>query len=109
MSVYLFINLCILAIPLCLSFERRIAFYKKWPAVFLSIAIVGIFYILWDIFATWAGHWWFNSRYVSSAEFFFLPFEEILFFVTAPYSCLFIYEVLEFFHQIGRASCRERV
>lgn len=98
MSTYLIINLSIIAVPLLLSFERRIFFVRKWPAVFCSIFSVGIFYVLWDAVATKRGDWWFNPQHVFGFRFFHLPIEEILFFVVAPFSCLFIYEVVSFFH-----------
>lgn len=98
MSFYLLINIAIISIPLLLSFERRVMFYRKWPYVFRAIVVIGFFYVAWDVLATATGHWWFNPRYVSSIKLFFLPPEEILFFVTTPFSCLFIYEVVCFFH-----------
>jgi len=98
MSVYLLVNFGIIIVPLLLSFERRVFYYKKWPTAFRAIGFVAILYLLWDVWATSVGHWWFNPRYVLSFKFFFLPIEEILFFVTAPFSCLFIYEVVGFFH-----------
>jgi lycopene cyclase domain-containing protein len=98
MSTYLFINLAILIVPLAFSFERRIFFFRKWPAVFCSIFFVGIFYVVWDISACRRGDWGFNPQHVSDLTLLNLPFEEILFFVTAPFSCLFIYEVINFFH-----------
>jgi lycopene cyclase domain-containing protein len=47
--------------------------------------------------ATYRGDWWFNHEYVMDFELLGLPLEEILFFVTVPYSCIFIYEVLQYF------------
>lgn len=98
MSLYLFLNILIISIPLALSFESRVHYVRKWPAVFFSIITVGTFYILWDIGATAWGHWSFNPKFVGSARVFGLPVEEILFFGTTPFSCIFIYEVLEYFY-----------
>jgi len=97
MSTYLFINLLIISVPLVLSFERRVFFVRRWPAVLGSVIVVGTFYVFWDAVATKRGDWWFNPKYVSGIKFFGLPFEEILFFVVVPFSCLFIYEVIAFF------------
>jgi lycopene cyclase domain-containing protein len=99
MSTYFFINLAIISVPLLLSFEKRVFFFRKWPYVFSSIFIVGSVYVFWDICASFLGHWSFNPQHVSGFKLFFLPWEEILFFVTAPFSCLFIYEVICFFHK----------
>ncbi len=97
MSEYLIINIIIIFIPLLLLFEKKINYYKKLPAVFLSIMVVGIIYIYWDIVATTRGDWSFNETYVIGSKFFGLPFEEILFFITVPFSCIFIYETFAYY------------
>jgi lycopene cyclase domain-containing protein len=88
----------ILVFPLIFSFERRwIKFYKKIKPILVSLFIVGIFFIAWDAFATSRGDWSFNTNYVNDLKLLGLPLEEILFFVTVPYSCLFVFEsVLHF-------------
>ena len=94
MDLYVLLNLAVFAIPLVLSFDRKVAFFRRWPSVFLSIAIVGILYLTWDVFATARGHWWFNEHYTGSLRVGGLPLGEILFFLTVPYSCLFLFEVI---------------
>lgn len=94
MSVYLLINIFIIIIPLIMSFEKKIRFIKKLPAVILTAFTVGIFFIAWDISATEKGDWSFNPEFVSGVKIAGLPYEEILFFITVPYSILFIYESL---------------
>ena len=101
MNLYLILDLAILFFPLVLSFDRKVAFYRKWPAVFMSILIVGAVYILWDVLVTEAGHWSFSERYAGNFRILGLPIGEVLFFVVVPYACLFIYEVV-------RAYFRER-
>ncbi|MDP8266230.1 MAG: lycopene cyclase domain-containing protein [Candidatus Aceula meridiana] len=97
MSFYLSLNIFIISIPLLLSFESRVRYVKRWPAVFFSILTVGVLYIVWDMVATANGHWAFNPRYVGHLRIFNLPVEEILFFITTPFSCLFVYEVINYF------------
>jgi len=99
MSLYLYINLAIIAVPLILSFEKRIRYYSKLKYVFVSILFIGTLFVLWDVFATYRGHWSFNSFYVLELELLGLPIEEILFFITVPFSCLFAYEGLAYFLQ----------
>jgi len=94
MYEYLLVNIGIICLPLLFSFEKRIRFYKRLPAVAISIIVVGIIYITWDIVATARGDWSFNDKFITGIRLAGLPLEEILFFITAPYACLFIYESL---------------
>ena len=91
---YLLINIFILVVPLLLSFDRRNAYYRHWPALGFSIAIVSTFYLIWDALVTSRGEWSFNPDYLTGARIGNLPIEEVLFFVTVPFSCLFIYEAI---------------
>lgn len=96
MSTYMLINLFIIAGPVIMSFEKNVRFYRMLPAVLASIAVVSSAFIIWDSIAAMRGDWSFNSEHVHGARIFGLPIEEILFFVTVPYSTLFIYESLNF-------------
>ncbi|WP_322785988.1 lycopene cyclase domain-containing protein [Alkalispirochaeta alkalica] len=91
---YTLISLIILAGPLALSFDSRVAFYQYWPGVAAASLLVGGLYIIWDVGVTRRGHWSFNPRYTGTARLLGLPRGEILFFFTVPYACLFIYEVV---------------
>lgn len=94
MYVYLYLNIFTILFPVLLSFDRRVAFYKKWPALFPAILANALFFIVWDSFFTRMGVWGFNEKYLVGLYLFSLPLEEILFFITVPYACVFIYEVL---------------
>lgn len=91
-STYLLVNIFIIAVPLLLTFEKKIKYYRKLPALFASIIIVGGTYIVWDVIATLRGDWSFNPEHITGLKIFQLPLEEILFFVTVPYSGIFLYE-----------------
>jgi lycopene cyclase domain-containing protein len=97
MFTYLLINLCTLAGPLARSFEPRIQFWKRWPALFPAIGITLAVFVVWDALFTQAGVWGFTSAYLVGFRMLHLPVEEWLFFVTVPYACVFIYEVLNHF------------
>lgn len=97
MSEYLLINIATIAIPLILSFESKLKFYRNFLPLFISIALTGFVYIVWDVIATVNGDWSFNSKYILGIKLFHLPLEELLFFLTVPYSCLFIYETFRFY------------
>lgn len=83
-----------LAGPLALSFDRKVAFYRKWKYVFAAIILPAIFYIVWDAWFTDMKVWEFNPGYVTGIHFFNLPLEEVLFFFVVPYCCMFIYECI---------------
>lgn len=98
MYSYLYINLAMVMFPLAIAFEKkRIRYYSKMKSVAISIFSVGLLFIAWDVLATSRGHWSFNSAYLLGMRFLGLPLEEILFFVTTPFSCLFTYEALAYF------------
>jgi len=110
MYLYLLINLAIIMLPLAISFERkRINYLSKIKSVALSTLFVGTVYILWDILATSRGHWSFNSDYLVGTTFVGLPLEEILFFITVPFSCLFTYEALAYFIKNARMPLLDKL
>ncbi len=92
MRLYLVLNVIIIAIPLALTFAPRVYYYRKLKPLAFSILIVGSMFVIWDAVASGRGDWSFNNEYVHGFNIFGLPFEEILFFITVPYSCLFLYE-----------------
>lgn len=97
MSTYLLINIAIIFFPLILSFDKNLKFYKKVPYVLQSVAFISTAYIVWDVIATKRGDWAFNPEHLIGINILGLPIEEILFFFTVPYSCIFIYETVCFY------------
>ncbi len=98
MSLYLILNIASFLIPFLYSFENRMKYIKRWKAIFPSIVITSIVFIIWDIFFTKIGVWHFNPRYHSGIEFFGLPIEEWLFFICIPYSSIFIHFAFHYFY-----------
>lgn len=92
--LYLSIDLLSLAGPLLLSFDRRVAFFRKWKALFPAIGIMMLIFIPWDMLKTAYGVWGFNPDYLCGIYIGNLPLEECLFFICIPYACIFIYECL---------------
>ena len=95
--LYLLLDVFTLAVPLLRSFESKIAYYKSFLSLLKAIALTGLFFIAWDVAFTVYGVWGFNDRYLVGLSIFHLPIEEWLFFIVVPFSCIFIYRVLNFF------------
>ncbi|MFS2187040.1 lycopene cyclase domain-containing protein [Mucilaginibacter sp. Mucisp84] len=91
---YLLINLLTVFFPVVLSFDKRVQFYKTWKFIWPGMAVTGLFFLFWDVLFTVRGVWSFNPAYIIGVKFFGLPLEEILFFLTVPFACIFIYACL---------------
>lgn len=91
---YLLLNLLTIGYPLARSFEHRIRFASQWPYLLPAIAATAAVFIPWDIWFTQQGIWSFNPAYTLGPHIALLPLEEWLFFLTVPFACTFIYEVL---------------
>ena len=94
---YLIINLLTFIFPIIQSFESKIKFVKNWKFVFPAIFLTGTFFIIWDVFKTKYGVWSFNEEYLLGMYLINLPLEEWMFFLTVPFACVFVYEVVNFY------------
>jgi lycopene cyclase domain-containing protein len=83
--------------PVVLSFDKKVAFYKSWKFIWPGMALTGLFFLFWDVIFTMKGVWSFNPKYIISLTFFRLPLEEMLFFLTVPFACIFIYACLNYY------------
>jgi len=102
--LYLLLNLGTICVPLLRSFENRVAYYKSFPSLFKSMLLVSGFFILWDIWFAEMGVWGFTPDYCSGFFLFGLPLGEYLFFITVPFSCVFLHRVMHFFFPKGLVS-----
>jgi lycopene cyclase domain-containing protein len=93
MSTYSWVLLLAAVPPVLLSFDKRVAFYKKWKYLFPAIMLTACCFITWDSFFTIQQVWGFNPSHIMGKYLFHLPLEEILFFAVVPYASLFTYEV----------------
>ena len=101
MSLYFLLLLITGVVPLSLSFDKRLQFYKTWKYVLPAILVVAAVYIAVDVYFTKMKYWGFNPDYLSGFYLFHLPIEEVLFFVVVPYASLFLHaSILEYFPQV---------
>lgn len=96
-TAYLIINFLTVLFPVILSFDKRVQFYKNWKFIFPALLITGLVFLFWDYLFTVFNVWSFNPDYVIGAYFLNLPIEEVLFFITVPFACIFIYECLNYY------------
>lgn len=98
MYLYLILNLASISIPFAYSFHRKMNFIKYWKAIFSSIIIVGLAFILWDAIFTLDGVWGFNTKYHLPYKLLGLPLEEWLFFICIPYASVFIHYAFAYYY-----------
>ena len=94
---YLLINFLTIIFPVLLSFDKRVQFYRNWKFIFPGLFLTGLLFLVWDYIFTIKNVWSFNESYVIGWYFLNLPVEEILFFITVPFACIFIYECLNYY------------
>ena len=94
---YLLINFFTIVFPVALSFDKKVQFYKSWKFIWPGMAITGIVFLFWDVLFTVKEVWSFNPYRIIGLTFFGLPLEEVLFFLTVPFACLFIYACLSYY------------
>lgn len=101
---YLLINFFTIIICFIYSFHAKIKFNRYFVPFLLASTLVGSFFIVWDIWFTYKGIWWFNEKYVTGIKIFNLPLEECLFFICIPFSCVFTYFCLTKFFNLTFAN-----
>lgn len=69
-------------LPLVPAFRLQVL--RQPRRLLLTIALAGTPFLLWDVYATHAGHWWFDSDQTLPWRVADLPLEEIGFFVVIP-------------------------
>lgn len=90
---YLIFNAVVVSGPSIFGSLKCCYIWNHWKQLLIAIVIPAIPFLLWDILVTGA-HWNFNPKYVSGIKIINLPLEEILFFVTVPFACLFTWEMI---------------
>ncbi|PKB14982.1 lycopene cyclase domain-containing protein [Flavobacterium sp. 5] len=106
MKPYTYFLILLFTVFVCFiaSFDKRIEFHKHFGAFIKSAILVAIPYILWDVWFTIHGIWWFNFDYTSGIVIAGLPIEEMLFFICIPFSCVFTYFCFDTFFKLDWLS-----
>lgn len=90
---YFIFNVIVISGPAFFGSLKCCYIWDHWKQILIAIVIPAIPFLLWDVFVTGA-HWYFNPLYVSGIKIINLPIEEILFFITVPFACLFTWEMI---------------
>lgn len=106
-NLYLWLNIGTIIFPILLSFDKKVAFYKNYKFLLPASLITGLFFLIWDQWFTEMNIWGFNALHLTGYYVGDIPIEEILFFITVPYACLFIYECLIAY--IGKSEVFEKL
>ncbi|MFK7000409.1 lycopene cyclase domain-containing protein [Flavobacterium oreochromis] len=103
---YLLLNIGSFLFPFLFSFEKKwMRFIRFWKPYLTSILVIGIIFIIWDIYFAYKNVWGFNDRYLIGLRWWKLPLEEWFFFLLIPYASNFIhYSVCYFFPYIKLKS-----
>ncbi|MDQ1859100.1 lycopene cyclase domain-containing protein [Chryseobacterium sp. WLY505] len=101
---YILINFFTVIICFLASFDRRIQFNRFFGKFLLSSTIVAVPFIIWDIWFTSKGVWWFDLHYTLGFKIAGLPIEEWLFFYCIPFACVFTYYCIEKFFTMDWVS-----
>jgi lycopene cyclase domain-containing protein len=94
---YLAVLLITVTVPFIKSFSKEINFYFSIKRLIYSLGFPFVIFVIIDIIAVKRDLWTFNSDYVLGFYLFGLPFEEVLFFLVVPFSCLFVWETVKYF------------
>jgi lycopene cyclase domain-containing protein len=106
MKMYTYALVLFFTVIVCIvaSYDRRLRFDRYFSAYWSATAMVAVPFILWDIWFTARGVWWFNLDYTLGYTLFGLPVEEVLFFFCIPFSCTFTYYCFDLFFPLPAAQ-----
>jgi len=95
LSTYFIILAAAIVFPVLLSFDKKVAFYRRWKYLFPAMFITAFVFIAWDVFFTRRGVWGFSPEHLSGLHILSIPVEEWLFFLVIPYASVFTFDVVK--------------
>ncbi len=93
--VYLCFDLVIGSVGLWASFRYKLNTHIRSRQMIRAFCMVGVPFIVWDVFAAKSGHWSFNDVYTLGVRVLGLPIEELLFFIVVPFACMVVWDGVE--------------
>ena len=91
-------------LPLVPAFRLRVL--RQPRRLLLTVLLAGSPFLLWDLYATRAGHWRFDPAQTLPTRVAGLPLEEIAFFVVIPLVSVLTYEAVQAVGRPGRVGRR---
>ena len=88
-------------LPLVPAF--RLDVLRQPRRLLLTVLLAGTPFLLWDLYATHAGHWWFDADQTLPPRVAGLPLEEIGFFVVIPVVSVLTFEAVKVARRRGAA------
>jgi lycopene cyclase domain-containing protein len=78
-----------------LEIVLRTRVYARWRRLLLTLLPVVAVFVVWDLYAIAAGHWWFDPEQTTGVVLpGGIPIEEILFFIVVPLAALLTLEAV---------------
>lgn len=72
----------------------RLTVLRQPRRLVAAIALGGLPFLMWDLWATKVGHWWFDPAQTLPWRVGGIPLEEVLFFVVIPLAGVLTYEAV---------------
>ena len=80
-------------LPLVPAF--RLDVLRQPRRLLLTVLLAGTPFLLWDLYATHAGHWWFDAEQTLPPRVAGIPLEEVAFFVVIPVVSVLTFEAVK--------------
>lgn len=91
---YLIFNIIVISGPIFFGSLKNFYFLNHFKDAIFSVTISAIPFLIWDVVVT-ERHWFFAEEYTLGLRILGLPIEEIMFFFTVPYACLFTWQMVK--------------
>lgn len=87
-------------LPLVPAF--RLSVLRQPRRLLLTALLAGTPFLVWDLYATHTGHWWFDADQTLPPRVAGLPLEEVAFFVVIPVVSVLTFEAVKVARRRGR-------